>query len=97
MCCSALMNNSVGSGTKKSRTSQEVLKQAKDFLNQYYTSIKRVNSLGHEKRFEEIKTELNSRGTYTLTQTELIFGAKLAWRNASRCIGRIQWSKLQVG
>lgn len=37
-----------------------------------------------------------SIGTYQLTETELIFGAKLAWRNAARCIGRIQWSKLQV-
>ncbi|KAG7170858.1 Nitric oxide synthase, salivary gland-like, partial [Homarus americanus] len=36
------------------------------------------------------------RGTYDLTQTELVYGAKLAWRNAPRCIGRIQWSKLQV-
>lgn len=34
--------------------------------------------------------------TYQLTETELVFGAKLAWRNATRCIGRIQWSKLQV-
>lgn len=37
-----------------------------------------------------------SSGTYQLTETELVFGAKLAWRNAARCIGRIQWSKLQV-
>jgi len=36
-------------------------------------------------------------GTYQLTNTELVYGAKLAWRNSVRCIGRIQWSKLQVG
>ena len=35
--------------------------------------------------------------TYELTENELVFGAKTAWRNASRCIGRIQWSKLKVG
>ncbi|KOB72118.1 Nitric oxide synthase 2, partial [Operophtera brumata] len=40
--------------------------------------------------------EVAKTGTYQLTTTELVFGAKLAWRNASRCIGRIQWSKLQV-
>ncbi|XP_027562464.1 nitric oxide synthase, endothelial-like, partial [Neopelma chrysocephalum] len=27
---------------------------------------------------------------------ELAFGAKQAWRNAARCVGRIQWNKLQV-
>jgi nitric oxide synthase oxygenase domain/subunit len=35
-------------------------------------------------------------GTYDLTETELTFGAKLGWRNSARCIGRIQWTKLQV-
>ena len=36
-------------------------------------------------------------GTYELTYNELNFGAKMAWRNAPRCIGRQQWNKLQVG
>lgn len=31
-----------------------------------------------------------------MKEDEIAFGAKLAWRNASRCIGRIQWSKLQL-
>lgn len=35
-------------------------------------------------------------GEYQLNDSELIFGAKTAWRNSARCIGRIQWSKLQV-
>lgn len=47
-------------------------------------------------RWESVQKEVISTGTYQLTETELIFGAKLAWRNAARCIGRIQWSKLQV-
>ena len=40
--------------------------------------------------------ELDETGTYELTETELVYGAKLAWRNSVRCIGRIQWAKLQV-
>ena len=40
--------------------------------------------------------EINERGTYELDLKELIYGAKAAWRNAVRCIGRIQWNKLQV-
>ncbi|PKK17644.1 nitric oxide synthase, endothelial, partial [Columba livia] len=31
-----------------------------------------------------------------LLEPELVFGAKQAWRNAARCVGRIQWNKLQV-
>lgn len=41
--------------------------------------------------------EIETTGTYRLTGDELIFATKQAWRNAPRCIGRIQWSNLQVG
>ena len=43
-----------------------------------------------------IQKEIQLTGTYELTEEELNFGAKLAWRNAARCIGRIQWNKLKV-
>lgn len=46
---------------------------------------------------EAVTKEIETTGTYQLTGDELIFAAKQAWRNAPRCIGRIQWSNLQVG
>ncbi|GFX52487.1 nitric oxide synthase, salivary gland [Trichonephila clavipes] len=55
-----------------------------------------MNSPSHVRRWKEIVSEVDSTGTYELKETELVYGAKLAWRNAPRCIGRIQWSKLQV-
>nr|XP_032513721.1 nitric oxide synthase-like protein [Danaus plexippus plexippus] len=78
------------------RNSEEVLNDAKDFLGQYFASIRRANTVAHEARWKTVQEEVAKTGTYQLTTTELVFGAKLAWRNASRCIGRIQWSKLQV-
>ncbi|XP_011860822.1 PREDICTED: nitric oxide synthase, salivary gland [Vollenhovia emeryi] len=78
------------------RTKEEILLHATDFLEQYFTSIRRLNSDAHRARLESVQREVISTGTYQLTETELVFGAKLAWRNAARCIGRIQWSKLQV-
>jgi len=47
-------------------------------------------------RLEEVTKEIEASGSYQLKDTELIYGAKHAWRNAARCVGRIQWSKLQV-
>uniref|UniRef100_A0A1W7RA54 Nitric oxide synthase n=1 Tax=Hadrurus spadix TaxID=141984 RepID=A0A1W7RA54_9SCOR len=79
-----------------SRCKEEVIAQAKSFFNQYYASIKRYDSLAHRERLDEVIREVSERGTYELKETELIYGAKLAWRNSPRCIGRIQWSKLQV-
>lgn len=58
--------------------------------------ICRENSEAHVGRLKEIEAELAYKGTYNLKTPELVFGAKLAWRNATRCIGRIQWKKLQV-
>lgn len=78
------------------RDRDEVIEAAKSFFDQYYLSIKRLHSPAHELRWKEVETSIELEGTYDLRETELIFGAKLAWRNAPRCIGRIQWSKLQV-
>lgn len=50
----------------------------------------------HLSRVEEVAKEIDATGSYQLTTKELEFGAKQAWRNAPRCIGRIQWAKLQV-
>uniref|UniRef100_A0A674BS48 nitric-oxide synthase (NADPH) n=1 Tax=Salmo trutta TaxID=8032 RepID=A0A674BS48_SALTR len=80
----------------ESRAKEELLPLATDFIDQYYTSIKRFGSKAHLDRLEEATKEIEGSGTYQLKDTELIYGAKHAWRNASRCVGRIQWSKLQV-
>lgn len=61
-------------------------------LNLFYSS----KSAAHEARVQQVQKEIDETGSYQLSETELIYGAKLAWRNSARCIGRIQWSKLQV-
>jgi hemoglobin-like flavoprotein len=49
-----------------------------------------------EKRWSEVMTEIRATGTYTQTFEELEFGARVAWRNAPKCIGRISWRNLVV-
>ncbi|XP_047674995.1 nitric oxide synthase, brain isoform X1 [Tachysurus fulvidraco] len=96
VCTGSVMTPSMRSKPDEVRTKNELLPLATDFINQYYTSIKRCGSKAHEDRLEEVKKEIETSGTYQLKDTELIYGAKHAWRNAARCVGRIQWSKLQV-
>ncbi|XP_030383405.1 nitric oxide synthase [Scaptodrosophila lebanonensis] len=93
-CTSSIMN--FGNAPVEARKSELVLEHAKDFLDQYFASIKRTSSSAHETRWKQVRQSIETTGHYQLTETELIYGAKLAWRNSSRCIGRIQWSKLQV-
>ncbi|RIO72869.1 nitric oxide synthase, partial [Staphylococcus haemolyticus] len=49
-----------------------------------------------DKRIKEIEKEIELTGTYTHTLEELTYGAKLAWRNSNRCIGRLFWDSLYV-
>ncbi|XP_050984471.1 nitric oxide synthase 2b, inducible [Labeo rohita] len=77
-------------------SSEDLLMQAVDFINQYYKSIKNSKIEEHLSRLEEVAKEIEATGSYQLTTKELEFGAKQAWRNAPRCIGRIQWANLQL-
>ncbi|KAM4701870.1 nitric oxide synthase, inducible [Discoglossus pictus] len=74
----------------------ELLPQAIEFINQYYNNFKEPQIENHLKRLETVTKEIESTGTYQLTEDELMFATKQAWRNAPRCIGRIQWNNLQV-
>ncbi|MEU5954429.1 nitric oxide synthase oxygenase [Streptomyces sp. NPDC047525] len=47
-------------------------------------------------RIAQVFAEIAETGTYRHTHDELVFGARLAWRNAARCIGRLYWRSLRV-
>src|SRR5450755_3534000 len=47
-------------------------------------------------RLKEIRREIRLTGTYQHTLEELEFGARVAWRNSGRCIGRLYWKSLKV-
>lgn len=49
---------------------------------------------GH--RLRQVRREIEASGTYQHTPAELAFGARVAWRNSSRCIGRLYWRNLRV-
>jgi nitric-oxide synthase len=47
-------------------------------------------------RLKQVQAEIAATGTYWQTEEELAYGARVAWRNSSRCIGRLYWRSLQV-
>lgn len=49
-----------------------------------------------ESRLNQIRTDIGICGTYSHTTEEILFGARLAWRNSAKCIGRIAWDSLQL-
>jgi nitric-oxide synthase len=67
---------------------------AEEFLRQYYAERPAAAGLG--RRLRAVRAEIDQTGSYRHTAEELELGARVAWRNASRCIGRLYWRSLQV-
>jgi nitric-oxide synthase, bacterial len=53
-------------------------------------------ALSANERIAQIRREITSTGTYRHTAAEVTFAARVAWRNSSRCIGRLYWRSLRV-
>ena len=66
----------------------------KSFLELYWAEVMPLGRLS--RRLEEVRAELAHYGTYRQTTEEMAYGAKLAWRNNTRCIGRLHWRSLEV-
>ena len=68
--------------------------EVRTFLEQLYDETS--PTIPRARRWHEICDELAATGTYTHTFEELEFGARVAWRNSARCIGRLYWKSLRV-
>ncbi len=68
--------------------------EAREFLEMFHAETTPGGDL--EDRWDQIKTELALRGTYEQTGAELQFGARVAWRQSVRCIGRARWQSMVV-
>jgi nitric-oxide synthase len=68
--------------------------EAEDFLRRCYLENPRLGPV--EPRLAITRAQIAATGTYVHTPDELAYGAKMAWRNASRCIGRLYWRSLTV-
>jgi nitric-oxide synthase, bacterial len=63
----------------------------------FITLCHEENRLGSpDERLRRVRREIEASGTYWHTPYELTFGARVAWRNSARCIGRLYWHSLRV-
>ncbi|HEY2281236.1 MAG TPA: nitric oxide synthase oxygenase [Streptosporangiaceae bacterium] len=68
-----------------------------DSAEQFITLFHQENNLGSpDHRIRQVRREIEFSGSYWHTPAELTFGARVAWRNSSRCIGRLYWHSLRV-
>ncbi len=69
-------------------------REAESFVRQFHHEQSDAGDV--ERRVREVLAEIDRTGTYEHTPAELSFGARVAWRNAARCIGRLYWRSLVV-
>jgi nitric-oxide synthase, bacterial len=67
---------------------------AEEFLALFHAEHPDAGPVG--SRIEEVRGQIARYATYAHTAAELEFGARAAWRNSSRCIGRLYWRSLRV-
>ena len=75
--------------------SNDLLQEAKEFIRSCYQELNKTEQ-EQEARLNEINNQILSQGFYEHTTVELEYGAKVAWRNSNRCIGRLFWDHLNV-
>lgn len=73
---------------------QKLRERAHAFISQCYTELDREWII--DSRLADIDREISQTGSYTHTEEELKHGARMAWRNSNRCIGRLFWQTLAV-
>ena len=76
---------------------EAVLAAAEQFLRQFARECPETEAAdGVEARLRQVRAAVAAHGTYEHTPEELAFGARVAWRNSARCIGRLYWRNLTV-
>jgi nitric-oxide synthase len=70
-----------------------LLRDAERFLEQFYGESQLP---GLPLRLAQVRREIGAWGTYWHAPDELAYGARVAWRNSSRCIGRLYWNSLRI-
>ncbi|MRX73908.1 nitric oxide synthase [Bacillus lacus] len=77
------------------RNDSRIQQDAEEFIRASYSELGKTDT-ELESRLLEVKASIEQTGTYVHTKEELSHGAKMAWRNSNRCIGRLFWNTLTV-
>lgn len=72
-----------------------IFKESESFIRESYAELGKSERETWQ-RLEEVRKSIEATGTYSHTTEELEYGTKVAWRNNSRCIGRLFWQTLHV-
>jgi len=67
-----------------------------EMLERDHVGLRRPGSVEDSERIAEVRDDIARTGTYEHTIDELLWGARIAWRNTPRCVGKFYWRGLRV-
>jgi nitric-oxide synthase len=73
---------------------QEIFREARAYFHLFHQEHETPQH--YQERLTELQAEIERTGMYWQTSDELEYGARVAWRNSTRCIGRLHWKSLSV-
>lgn len=79
----------------KDEVKKMLIEKATEFIHTMYRELG-YDETTIKQRLDDIQDQINQTGTYRHTSEELTYGARMAWRNSNRCIGRLFWETLIV-
>ncbi|MEW9700863.1 nitric oxide synthase oxygenase [Paenibacillus sp. SI8] len=80
---------------RKEKHQLQSLEAAQAFIVECYGELGKASD-ETEARLLAVKQRIRDQSHYEHTSEELLHGAKMAWRNSNRCIGRLFWETLRV-
>ncbi|MEM7125380.1 MAG: nitric oxide synthase oxygenase [Chloroflexota bacterium] len=81
--------------TQTDAATNYTLDEAETFLRQFAEERKQREET-YQARLHEVRESIKQTGAYQHSTEELNFGATVAWRNSTRCIGRLYVKTLKV-
>lgn len=69
-----------------------MLTEAHSYLNQLRSEGVDIP----DARYQEIATQIQNTDSYRMSELELLWAARLAWRNSEKCIGRLHWRNIHI-
>jgi nitric-oxide synthase len=85
----------VDRGAEIVETPSTPLEQARAMLRDCYREANAPPAV-FEARWRKVEDEFQGAQTYRQTFEELLYAARVAWRNSVKCIGRLYWQGLAV-
>jgi nitric oxide synthase oxygenase domain/subunit/hemoglobin-like flavoprotein len=75
--------------------SEKLIRKALEWSEQVAYELEWDSAFLAQRKIDIVQ-DIRSTGTYSHLEEEIVHGARVSWRNAAKCVGRIAWNTMLV-